>query len=431
MATIDRRGATVTAATRSVLDPTGLNDSTGAINAFLAAGGGILLAGTYKISSTIIVPSHSCLIGFAPGAVLFSWAGAGNTDIVQTPSGTTNAQIENLIIDANGVASPTGLHLIDTQRSRFTSIIIQSTGAASSTGIGVRLQAGSGGSGGTFNTVFNVFNQIKTLQYAIGLQLDGITTGPTVTTLNTFTQLDLEQITTAGINLSSWCDSNSFYHVRIETQVSNSVGLLVNGSGNPLADLGVYNNNFYSLAIDAFGGPTSVSGVLFNVSKETFIHGLFAGTAPWPGTLLNDNNGYSNSHWVSITDDGSSTNRMLIRSKRTGLTGETALIGLSNGLNSNVKYFDQKSRVSGPTGSFSVGGFVPNGGWAPTDGDRIYLYNPTGQQMTIVNADASSSAANRINTLTGANVVLRSGNSFVTFSYDGFDSVWILENQNG
>jgi hypothetical protein len=51
--------------------------------------------------------------------------------------------------------------------------------------------------------------------------------------------------------------------------------------------------------------------------------------------------------------------------------------------------------------------------------------------MTIVNEDGSSTAANRITTLTGADVVLRTtAPSFATLIYDSAASRWILVSTN-
>ncbi len=248
--------------------------------------------------------------------------------------------------------------------------------------------------------------------------------------MNTFSQIDLEKITT-GVRLAQWTDNNNFFQVRLETEVSNSIGVIYNDSGTPASDVGVYANNFYSLQMDAFGGGlTNVIGVFFNVTKENYIYGLFAGTDPWPGTLVLDQNGRASSYYVAISNIGNSTNNMQIRSKNVAFDGETELVGLSNGLNSNINYFSSLSRVSGPTAAFSVGGFAPNT-QVPSDGSRLSLYNPANFAMTIVNEDVSSTAANRIKTLTGANVVLRAGPSFATFSYDGSDARWILESTNG
>jgi hypothetical protein len=52
------------------------------------------------------------------------------------------------------------------------------------------------------------------------------------------------------------------------------------------------------------------------------------------------------------------------------------------------------------------------------------------QQMTIVNNDGSSAAANRITTLTGGNVVLRAGTSSASFIYEDVSDTWILVGTN-
>jgi hypothetical protein len=105
----------------------------------------------------------------------------------------------------------------------------------------------------------------------------------------------------------------------------------------------------------------------------------------------------------------------------------TTALTLVNGLNSNIALpATLRARITGPTGAFSVGGFT--GG---TDGVRLYLYNATSQTMTLVQEDGSSTAANRIKTLTGANIVLQaSQTSYATLSYDATDARWILEGYN-
>jgi hypothetical protein len=102
-------------------------------------------------------------------------------------------------------------------------------------------------------------------------------------------------------------------------------------------------------------------------------------------------------------------------------------VALANGLNSNIATpAFAAARVTGPTGAFSVGGLT--GG---VDGRIVKLYNSVAQTMTIVNEDASSTAGNRIKTLTGANIVLRAtANSHVTFRYDASDARWIVESIN-
>ena len=99
---------------------------------------------------------------------------------------------------------------------------------------------------------------------------------------------------------------------------------------------------------------------------------------------------------------------------------------LSNGANSDITLPTPGTwvRVTGPTGSFSVSGFA-----GPTNGRVLVLFNSTAQDMTITN-DATSTAANRILTLTGSDVAL-TGTSLATFVYSTPDLRWILQSTQG
>ena len=99
-------------------------------------------------------------------------------------------------------------------------------------------------------------------------------------------------------------------------------------------------------------------------------------------------------------------------------------VGVSNGLNSNITLPNASYvRLTGASAPYSVGGFT--GG---SDGRQLIIYNTTPQTLTIVNEDASSSAQNRIRTLTGANIVLPANSiSAATFIYDSSDSRWIYD----
>lgn len=109
-------------------------------------------------------------------------------------------------------------------------------------------------------------------------------------------------------------------------------------------------------------------------------------------------------------------------------TPATTSVTLTNGLNSNITApTTNRITIAGPTGAFSIGGIT--GG---VDGERMWVYNPLSQTMTIVNEDASSVAANRITTLAGGNIVTRpNAPSLVTMSYNGPTSRWIVESANG
>lgn len=101
-------------------------------------------------------------------------------------------------------------------------------------------------------------------------------------------------------------------------------------------------------------------------------------------------------------------------------------LALANGANNNIDPGNNEYlRITGPTGAFNITGFT--GGY---DGRRLEIYNTTSQTMTITN-DATSTAANRILTLTGADIVLRAtAPSFATLVYDGTGSRWIVEATN-
>ena len=101
-------------------------------------------------------------------------------------------------------------------------------------------------------------------------------------------------------------------------------------------------------------------------------------------------------------------------------------VAVANGLNSNIATpAFSYVRLTGPTAVFSIGGFT-----LPSDGRQLVVYDTVAFAMTIVNEDASSTAANRIKTLTGANVTLRAGTSAASFIYDVTDSRWILVSSN-
>lgn len=110
---------------------------------------------------------------------------------------------------------------------------------------------------------------------------------------------------------------------------------------------------------------------------------------------------------------------------------------LSNGLNSNVLLGADGTgtagflRITGPSAAFSVGGFQAGNccSYVIQSGRLLTIQNTTSQAMTIVNEDASSTAANRITTESGVNVLLLS-KGVATFQYSGTDSRWQLLSWN-
>jgi hypothetical protein len=99
---------------------------------------------------------------------------------------------------------------------------------------------------------------------------------------------------------------------------------------------------------------------------------------------------------------------------------------LVNGANANVELpsVARYLRITGPSGAFSMSGFADG-----YEGKRLVLYNDTAQTLTITN-DATSTAANRILTLTGADVSIN-GPGLAFFIYSVDELRWLLEGYGG
>lgn len=103
-----------------------------------------------------------------------------------------------------------------------------------------------------------------------------------------------------------------------------------------------------------------------------------------------------------------------------------AITSLANGNNAGVVVGTNTFvQVSGPSGAFTLNGFT---GSPNRDGHVVKILNRTGQNMTIANDSGTEPvAANRIYTLTGADVGPSTGDCIATFIYSAADSRWILE----
>ena len=93
---------------------------------------------------------------------------------------------------------------------------------------------------------------------------------------------------------------------------------------------------------------------------------------------------------------------------------------LVNGANQNIPCASSYLRLIGPTAPFSIGGFA-----AGIDGQQLTIYNTVAFAMTVSNEAGGSTLANRITTLTGADIVMPARISTARFIYDGTDARWI------
>jgi hypothetical protein len=82
--------------------------------------------------------------------------------------------------------------------------------------------------------------------------------------------------------------------------------------------------------------------------------------------------------------------------------------------------------LTGPTGAFTVDGFVAKG-----DGREFTAVNPTGQSWTLRNLSGLEfTAANRIITGQGADLILTNNPSLIKFHYQGSSNAWIVTGFN-
>lgn len=101
--------------------------------------------------------------------------------------------------------------------------------------------------------------------------------------------------------------------------------------------------------------------------------------------------------------------------------GETD-ITLANGNNDDVAIgYATYVRISGPTATFAIRGLA--GG---ERGRLVFLRNTTAFDMDIANENAGSVEANRIITLTGADITSTTGVSSAVLLYDATSSRWIV-----
>lgn len=96
---------------------------------------------------------------------------------------------------------------------------------------------------------------------------------------------------------------------------------------------------------------------------------------------------------------------------------------LSNGANDNISASNTSFLyITGPSSAFTVGGFTDG-----QNGKRLVVYNSTAQNMTIENEETSSTAANRILTPIGTDMVT-SGVGAIELIYNSAASRWLLIN---
>jgi hypothetical protein len=130
-----------------------------------------------------------------------------------------------------------------------------------------------------------------------------------------------------------------------------------------------------------------------------------------------------------LVRDSAATNgqRVQHRVSQLGVCHVGTAITLANGANDNVAIKSSYVEAAGPTGAFSISGFVPDSDFK--DGQLLRLVWTVEQALTIKH-DATSTAANRTVTPTAADVVCAApgagGYGFAEFQYSLAASRWRL-----
>lgn len=275
-----------------------------AIDAAAAAGGGFVYvpsaASGYAIASTLTLKSKVVLV-LSPGATIL-WSGASGGTMFNTSS--TNPTQRCGIVSNGGVihgggasGASTILDLHSVQLSVFSGLVFQFCRDNCHV---VKLTADATNASGyesSRNCVFNRFSRLAVDSNChTAFELAGQVSPAGVVALNTFEDLEARSILNYGIRVVQWADNNVWQGcIRLELSANNAIGVILNDSGTPTSDVGVYGNVFHALAVDTFAGPTGRKAVVLNKSKQTAIH-YFYNTPAAEGGVIVDNN--SDSHGI-------------------------------------------------------------------------------------------------------------------------------------
>ncbi len=453
------KGATVTADGSVVAE-----DDTPAIAAALAAipqsGGELYIpAGTYTITSTLTLASHTTIRGVfgsvvdnsgtAPGGTVLRWAGSANQAVLKV-YGVEYVVIDGLVVDVYGV-SCSGIYIDSSNAPATHNIVLRNFSVCNSSqvnalGIGVQIGPLTGSSSCPSGDAGTVGCQMDRIRLENFYLLD-LTTGISINSANAADAGVIDQGTfqnvATGINLIA-CG-----YIIIRScafgQASGAVSIQVSGDPINMLIESCQTEGAGKMFVIASGAspdsayPIVLQNNIFNVVSEAHVYRRIISIANYFSASFNI---YANNFPLTSIDDrfgagasfavqsgvtgvqifsvspGASTGQMAL----TPLSvPQTTLNGLVNGANNDLAIGNASwIRVgSGPTGPFSISGFA-----GPTDGRVVHVFSPL-YGMTIQNAGASA-LGHQILTLTGHDVTLGSGPSVASFIYDTAAGYWIL-----
>lgn len=267
----------------------GAADDAAGMQAAIDAGGGIVAVppGVYAIATTLVL-KNDVVVELAPGARLL-WTGAAGGAMVTSPisdpllrSGLTGG-----VLDANALADVV-IDLHSPQFGRFGGWEARG-GRATTTALRIRTDAtNASGYLAKRNAMFNAIGPLLVNgACATVLDLAGAADGLAPVTLNHIHDIEAGDVRGAGIRIVEAVDNNLFGgFIRVSITANNAVGLIVNDSATPTADVRVYSNQFLFLAVDAFAnGSTGRKGVVLNKSKLTTIRNCHINPEPEGGAF--------------------------------------------------------------------------------------------------------------------------------------------------
>jgi hypothetical protein len=245
-------------------------------------------------------------------------------------------------------------------------------------------------------------------------------------------------------------EANGHYGAVFQTTVGSALGAMT--GGNQVAAFGQYRRIITTDTTDA--NAAYVGGIVGNIRCNiAATKTITDATTTWApliaSTIVNDGAGaFALSNYAGLYVEPNSVN--------TGSRKYGIYIGNQTGSTTNYALFslDSKSSFGGAictrkldvasTASITAldnsQSFVKLTGSTattlhgissatPIDGQRLVVYNATGQVLTIKHQSGSAAAADQITTMTGADVVTV-GNGCAEFIYDSSDSKWINTNIN-
>jgi hypothetical protein len=278
----------------------GIADDSSAIQAALNSGGRIALSGaTFAVANSVTLPQDAVL-EILPGAIV-KWTGAAGGSMFTT---TTANPTRRTGVIGEGTIDPGNAGVVFDLHSPQESVfgvgeILAGTATLIVCKIAADVTASTGGIENSYNAVYNTIS-LQCSTCADVLDLSGASVSKVVT-LNKFPKIMCGDVRVKGIRHVQWADSNEFGFVRLNLTANNAIGVVVNDSATPTANVGVYDNVYKLLAVDTFSGPTGRQGVVLNWSQQTRIASYYNDPAAEGGAIVNNN---SQNHWIGSNTAG-------------------------------------------------------------------------------------------------------------------------------